>query len=69
MSGFALSGDGEGPSARRAVEIGERERARRLAIGEQRRLMRRMNALRSQSWLSARPSPAPLDRLRAKADR
>ncbi len=69
MSGFAVSGDEEAPSARRAVETGERERARRLAIGEQRRLMRRMNALMSQSRLSARPSTALMDRLRARADR
>jgi hypothetical protein len=69
MSGFAVSSDGEAPSAPPAVEIGERERARRLTIGEQRRLMRSLNALSRQARLSARPSSALMDRLRASADR
>jgi hypothetical protein len=62
MSSFPLSGDTEMPSERRAVELREGERARLLAVGEQRRFARRMQALTSQLRLSTRPSRARSDR-------
>jgi hypothetical protein len=64
MSSFPLSDDAGLPSERRAVELGDRERARLVdAVRQQQRLDRRMQALTSQLRLSTRPSRARSDRI------
>jgi hypothetical protein len=43
------------PSEHRSAELLQRERVQQLAVGEQRRLARQMQALTSHVRLSARP--------------
>ena len=54
MSRSSQSGDAGLPSQRRAAELQDGKRARLRAVGEQRRLGRRMQALTGQLRLSAR---------------
>ena len=55
MSYVPLSGDVASPSARRAAQLRQRDHAQRLALGEQRRLTRQMQALSAPLRSSARP--------------